>query len=81
MQAELAIGPPAAAGRWPATVVARQTARKAVRSGVLWGCVFGLYLATQALAYASSYKTVSQRARLAKEFGSNAGISALVGLP
>ena len=79
MQAELAIGPPAAAGRWPATVVARQTARKAVRSGVLWGCVFGLYLATQALAYASSYKTVSQRARLAKEFGSNAGISALVG--
>jgi len=52
---------------------------QAVRSGVLWGCVFGLYLATQALAYASSYKTVSQRARLAKEFGSNAGISALVG--
>ena len=79
MQAELAIGPPASAGRWPATVVARQTARKAVRSGVLWGYVFGLYLATQALAYASSYKTVSQRARLAKEFGSNAGISALVG--
>ncbi|MGO9332534.1 MAG: ABC transporter permease subunit [Acidimicrobiales bacterium] len=79
MQAELAIGPPASAGRWPAPVVARQTARKAVRSGVLWGYVFGLYLATQALAYASSYKTVSQRARLAKEFGSNAGISALVG--
>ena len=34
-------GRPASAGRWPATVVARQTAHKAVRSGVLWGYVFG----------------------------------------
>jgi ABC-2 type transport system permease protein len=41
--------------------------------------VFGAYLATQALAYASSYKTPAQRARLAKEFGSNTGVSALVG--
>ena len=79
MQAELAIGLPASAGRWPTSVVSRQTARKAVRSGVLWGYVFGAYLATQALAYASSYKTVAQRAGLAKEFGSNAGVSALVG--
>jgi len=79
MQAELAVGRPASEGRWPATVVARQTAHKAVRSGVLWGYVFGAYLATQALAYASSYKTVSQRAGMAKEFGTNAGISALVG--
>ena len=46
---------------------------------MLWGYVFGLYLATQALAYASSYKTLAQRDRLAKEFGSNAGVSALVG--
>jgi len=60
-------------------VIAWHTARKASRSGALWGYVFGLYLATQALAYASSYKTVAQRARLAKEFGSNTGISALVG--
>ena len=79
MQAELAIGLPASAGRWPTSVVTRQTARKAIRSGVLWGYVFGAYLATQALAYASSYKTVAQRAGLAKEFGSNAGVSALVG--
>ena len=79
MQAERAAGLPAPKGRWPGTVVARQTIRKAVRSGVLWGYVFGLYLATQALAYASSYKTAAQRAGLAKEFGSNAGVSALVG--
>jgi len=79
MQAELAMGPPASEGRWATTVVARHTARKAVRSAVLWGYVFGAYLATQALAYASSYKTISERALIAKEFGTNAGISALVG--
>jgi hypothetical protein len=38
-------------------VVAGETARRAVRSGALWGCVFGLYVAAQALTYASSYKT------------------------
>ncbi len=79
MGAELVTGPPAPEGRWPATVVAGLTARKAVRSGVLWGYVFGAFLATQALAYSSSYRTVSQRARIAKEFATNAGMSALVG--
>ena len=48
-------------------MVFRQTARRTVRSGVLWGYVFGLYVATQALAYASSYKTVAQRIGLAKD--------------
>ena len=80
MQAELASVRTAAGGNKAAKVVVwRQTTRKAVRSGVLWGYVFGLYLATQALAYASTYKTVAQRAGLAEEFGSNAGVSALVG--
>ena len=61
-------------------MVAGQTARKAVRSGCCCGGTSSApTLATQALAYASSYKTVSQRARIAKEFGDNAGISALVG--
>ena len=79
MRAELALVGPTRAGRWPATVVAWQTARKAVRSGVLWGCVFGFYVATQALGYASSYKTPAQRARLEKTFGSNVGMNAIVG--
>jgi len=73
MQAEFAVGPVASRERGAAIVVLRLTARRAVRSGVLWGYVFGLYVATQALAYASSYRTVAQRAGLAKEFGSNAG--------
>ena len=60
-------------------MVARRTARGAVRSGVLWGAVLGLYVAIQAVSYATSYPTATARRALAKEFGSNAGISALVG--
>jgi ABC-2 type transport system permease protein len=68
-----------AAGRSPGAVVARLTAHKAVRSGVLWGCVFGSYVASQAYAYASTYKTPAARASLVEEFGSNTGIAAIVG--
>ena len=82
MQAELTLGSATAvprAGRSPATVVARRTARKATRSGMLWGCVFGIYIASTALAFASTYKTTAQRERLEATFGSNAAVSALVG--
>jgi ABC-2 type transport system permease protein len=67
------------AGRRPTTIVATQTARKAVRSGVLWGYVFAAYVASRALGYTSTYKTLAQRAHFAATFGSNAGISALIG--
>ena len=79
MAIDLGLTAAAPAGRSPATVVARRTARKAVRSGALWGLVFGLYVGTGALTYASSYKSAAQRARLAELFGSNVGMSALVG--
>lgn len=61
------------------SVIARLTARRAVRSGIGWGLVFGLYVATQALTYASSYGSPAARRLLVREFGSNPGISALVG--
>jgi ABC-2 type transport system permease protein len=60
-------------------VISRFVGRRTVRSGVGWGVVFGLYVATQALAYATSYKTLASRRILAREFGHNVGISALVG--
>ena len=60
-------------------VIASVTARKSVRAGAGWGLVFGLYVATQALAYATSYKTPSARRLLVVEFAHNTGISALVG--
>ena len=61
------------------TVIARFTGRRVVRSGIGWGLVFGLYVATQALAYSTSYKTIAARRLLMQEFGSNVGISAIVG--
>jgi ABC-2 type transport system permease protein len=69
----------AAAGRWPTTVVAARTARLAVRSGALWGCVFALYVTSSSLGYASTYNTAAERDQLAATFGSNAGINALIG--
>ncbi|MGZ4560339.1 MAG: hypothetical protein ACXVXJ_05090, partial [Mycobacteriaceae bacterium] len=79
MQADLALRAAAPAGRAPGTVIARLTVRKATRSGVLWGCVFGLYVAASALGYASSYESAAQRNQLAQVFGSNAGINAVMG--
>lgn len=61
------------------SVIGRVTTRKAVRSGVVWGAVFGFYIAVQALTYATSYKTPAARKLLEQQFGHNAGISALVG--
>ena len=79
MQPELAHRVPARARQSPGTVVARQTARKAVRSGVLWGYVFGILVASSALSYVSIYKTQAERNHLEKAFGSNNATSALFG--
>ena len=69
----------APAGRWPGTLIARRTARRAVRAAALWGYVFGAYVAVGAYTYASTYKTGAQRAHLTQLFGSNVGLGALVG--
>src|ERR1019366_200959 len=61
------------------SAIPRVTAKKWVRAGAVWGSVFGLYIATQSLTYATSYKTVASRRLLVQQFGHNAGISALVG--
>jgi ABC-2 type transport system permease protein len=49
------------------------------RSGALWGYVFGIFVVSSALGYASVYKTAASRAGLARTFGSNPGINALIG--
>lgn len=67
------------AGRHPGTVVAEQVTRKASRSGALWGLIFAFYVAVQILAYQSAYKTQAARDQLAKAFGTNIGINALIG--
>jgi ABC-2 type transport system permease protein len=65
--------------RRAATVVVRATAKRAARSGVLWGVGFGGYVALQASAYGTTYPTVAARNRFAQSFAGNAGLAALVG--
>ena len=74
-----AAGMTVVATRWPGLVVLDRTVRSAARSAVVWGCVFGLYVSSSALGYAATYKTVAQRAALAKTFGSNPGMNAIIG--
>jgi ABC-2 type transport system permease protein len=81
--AELASPPaapaPAAYGRRPALVVARRTAQSAGRSGLLWGYVFGVFVASAAWSYTSIYKTQAQRDQLQAAFGANKATIALFG--
>ena len=69
----------ASAGRYPGTILARQVARRAVRSGALWGLVFGLFIFVQTHAYTSTYKTQAARDQLARAYGSNTAMNALLG--
>lgn len=66
-------------GRAPGLVVLGRTARSAVRSGVLWGYVFGAYVASSALGYAAAYKTPASRHHLAQTLGADVGVSAIIG--
>ncbi|MGD0312605.1 MAG: ABC transporter permease subunit [Acidimicrobiales bacterium] len=66
-------------GRSPRTVVAGQTGRKAVRSGIIWGYIFGIAIASSAISYTTIYKTQAQRNALATAYGSNKATSALFG--
>jgi ABC-2 type transport system permease protein len=59
--------------------VAILTARKAGRSGVIWGYIFGIAIASSAISYSTIYKTQAQRDALAAAYGSNKATSALFG--
>ncbi len=79
MSIELAARAPGRMGRSPGTVVAWLTARKSVRSGVIWGYIFGIAIASSAVSYTRIYKTPAQRDALAAAYGSNKATSALFG--
>jgi ABC-2 type transport system permease protein len=70
---------PPPAGWSPGSVVLSRTARKAVRSGGMWGYLFGVVVASSALSYSTIYKTQAERDHLAAAFGSNRAASALFG--
>lgn len=65
--------------RHPGTVLGKVVARQASRSGVLWGLAFGVFIVTQTLAYTSQYKTQVARDGLARAYGTNLGLNALLG--
>ncbi|HXJ63829.1 MAG TPA: hypothetical protein VNN79_08755 [Actinomycetota bacterium] len=66
------------AGHAP-NVVARATARRAARPGVLWGYVFGATIAASAYQYPRTFPTHESRIRLALSLKGNAGFDALFG--
>jgi hypothetical protein len=71
MRTELAFRARVGVGRSPRNVIVGLTARKAVRSGVIWGYIFGVSIASSAITYTRFYKTVAQRNALAATFGSD----------
>ena len=82
-QADLAAAIPATAaprtGGSAGTVIARLTLRKAVRSGVVWGYIFGALIASSAVSYTRIYQTQAARDALAAAYGANKATSALFG--
>ncbi len=50
-----------------------------MRSGLLWGYIFGIFVASSALSYATIYKTQVERNHLEAAFGSNNATGALFG--
>ena len=63
----------------PATILGKVVARQASRSGALWGLAFGVFIVTQTFAYTSQYKTQAARDGLARAYGTNLGLNALLG--
>ncbi len=63
----------------PQRLVGALTARRAARSGILWGLLFASIVAASAAGYASTFPTAASRDTLARSFGSNAGLAALLG--
>ena len=55
------------------------TARRATRSGLLWGAIFGILVFSSAVSYTKIYTTGAERAALAKAVGANHATAALFG--
>jgi len=65
--------------RLAATAVARAATGRAVRSGAVWGVLFGALILNEILGYHKAFPTVASRQRFAESFGGNSGLSAVIG--
>jgi ABC-2 type transport system permease protein len=61
------------------TAVVAMTARRALRSAVPWGVLFGVLAANEALTYDSTFPTSASRREFADSIGSNPSLSAVIG--
>lgn len=61
------------------TVIWWTTARRAIRSGIVWGYIIAIVVASSAISYTRIYSTQADRDALAKAFGSNNATAALFG--
>lgn len=64
---------------WSSYVVGLGTARRAARSALLWGVLFGFLIANEILTYRTTFPTVASRRQFAATFGSNHALAAIVG--
>ena len=55
------------------------TARRAARSGAVWGLLFGLLIFNEAVTYHTSSPTAESRADIVRTFGDNAAFAAILG--
>jgi ABC-2 type transport system permease protein len=70
---------PAVAGLRSALTIATLTARRAARSGAVWGLLFGVLIFNEAASYHGYYPTSASREAIARTFGDNAAFAALMG--
>jgi ABC-2 type transport system permease protein len=63
----------------PQLTLARFVARRSVKSGALWGLVFGLYVYDNAFAFHTLAPTAGKRDVLLNAMASNTGLKALLG--
>jgi ABC-2 type transport system permease protein len=66
--------------RRPRTAVAVTTARRAVRSGLIWGALVGGMVLNDALNYQRNFPTLASRETFARSIGDNAGLAAVTGV-
>src|SRR5215471_5887672 len=64
--------------RRAATVVAVTTMKRAVRSGAVWGALFGLLVMNEALSYHHNFPTPASR-QAAVQAGESSGLTAVIG--
>jgi ABC-2 type transport system permease protein len=55
--------------------------RRSVKSAVLWALILGAYVASKSIGFAKLYTTHAERVKFASSFGSNSGLSILLGKP